>query len=164
MKIIFTSLVMAATFMCRAQAITIFSASAVDICPGYGLMVSFKYDGSAGSSQINLKNDTTTLFWLIENDSIYKYAKTVVSGDTVYTVPLFMPNYWSDGQASVTADWQTYWPVSFKCFYTGIKEHLNNSLLPKEYFDLNGNKIEPKAGILMIEMVGGKRRKVFIQD
>ena len=141
------------------------------ICTGGDIPIGFRFKFTP---QLN-GEESFNFYYQAQNLAVYPctsfkckeffgFPKTVVGNDTIY---------WFTAIISPSVPLGTYMVQSSPSRYpggknfgiyscVGIEEYQLNSQIPV-YYDLRGNKIDRRENELIIEQVGLKRRKIFIQ-
>ena len=163
MKTKITMALIALSFIANAQ-IQIIKTDTI-VCPGDSIGVYFKWDNKKGSTNFTIAYPNLNAINSVDNDSFYSLEKTLSNGDTIYK--LLLPTKIEYGTHRVTfgVNWVNKWTVDISCTWLGVG--INEYTKDAErviYFDLNGNKCEPKIGVILIKQVGGVRSKVLILD
>lgn len=141
-----------------------------------------------GYPQTYVKNCSCTVtanFTYTANLGVYTFSSTSIgtNSTTVYNWDFGTGQGWIQYPSSITYTYSNagtytvgllvtnptctnvvYMPISvtLTANTTGLTEHEIEALKPV-YFDFYGNITEPKQGVLLIEQVGNRRRKVIIQ-
>lgn len=147
----------------KSQSIYLYSVSPTPVCKGDSLSVQFTWNRVAGSVVFELTTTPKT-YWTL--GSIYSLPKYKMGIDTIYTVKLMVPFNTDNGNYILKDAYQdvsTGKDVTVNCNMVGISEYELNSLKPT-YYDLQGNIIQVRYNELIIEQLGGVRKKLIISN
>ncbi len=134
-----------------------------NVCPGDTLTVFFRWNNAMGFTTFRLVPQFgQQQGWTYANAQFYQLPKTLIGVDTIYEIKLDTWVTFPLGLANMTPDLITYWPMNFACD-VGIKEEELDPKIPI-YYDIYGNRIQPRNNELLIEQRGRNRKKVIIQD
>lgn len=132
-----------------------------EFCAGDSIDIKIYYDGSPGYTSIKMQysqNNGISPFhiWAIKNDSIWSYHG-------VYTLKLKTEYDWPHGDVEFRTSKFDPSVSKINCTAVGIEEIKQDIKFASEYYDFDGNKVEPTQGKLLIEKTGRKIKKVYIQ-
>jgi hypothetical protein len=146
-------------FETRSQ--TILTNAPDQFCAGDSIELKVFIDGSPGSTAIRMEylqdNGILSLnIWDMSNESIG-------TSPGLYSLKLETKNWWPHGAVEFRITKFDPTISRIVCTMVGIQELRLDSDDQIQYFDLSGNKVEPTPGKLLIQQIGFKRKKVYIQ-
>lgn len=149
-----------ALLLCVLQVKAQFTVTSVNpnqFKPGDSIHVKFLYKGATGQSNFVLSPSVGGgQIWQRENNSFYSLPKSLSGNDTIYTIGLKTSTMLGLGNADMNG-----YSVLIYEGSVGIKQYEMNQMDPV-YYDTNGNMVERTYNSVLIQVIGNKRKKVYI--
>lgn len=137
------------------QEVFIYSVDNRTVCIGDSLTVNYKLAPSGTNDQIYLNQPgVITRIWQFSFSFLASQPSTVINGETIYTIKLYITPAFTPGIASLfTPNGTIIIPIYLIDCVTGIENYYSEDShnTPVKYYDMMGNEIEKRFGEIIIE-------------
>lgn len=147
--------------MISAQGLKITAITPTAICPGDSLHISVKFV-PGNTTQIKLLGKDNGMNW--QYDSTFIVTNWPKQG-SIYTLNIKTNANIGMGWATIRtmAMPDSIHTIDAACGTAGINEYTPDGLAPI-YYNLNGERTDKRAGVILIEQVGLHRRKIIVLE